>query len=133
VLRHKAATAGLDWTIDSAGTENYHIGKAPHKFSQKICLSKGIDISGQRARRFMPADLNSYDLIYAMAEDVLQEIRRIGGPAADYSRVKLFLDELEPGKRRSVPDPWFGDESAYGPVYELIEQCSEAIVGKFAN
>jgi protein-tyrosine phosphatase len=133
VLRHKAAAAGLDWTIDSAGTENYHIGKAPHKFSQKVCLSNGIDISGQRARRFTPADLISYDIIYAMAEDVLHEIKHIGGPKADYSRVKLFLEELQPGKKRSVPDPWFGDESAYGPVYELIEQGCEAIVRTLAN
>jgi len=132
VLRHKAAAAGLDWTVDSAGTEPYHIGKAPHDFSQNICQSYGIDISGQRARRFTPADLTSYDLVYAMAEDVLQTIREIGGRDADYSRVMLFLEELHPGANKSVPDPWFGDESAYPEVYEMIDQCCEAIVRKYA-
>lgn len=128
VLRHKAAAAGLSWTISSAGTESYHIGEAPHQFSQKICLSKGIDISTQRARRFMPADLVSHDLIYAMADDVLHEIRRIGGPDGDYTCVSLFLEELEPGMNKSVPDPWYGDESVYPAVYDMIDACCDAII-----
>ena len=130
VLRHKAAAAGLDWTIDSAGTEDYHIGKEPHRFSQSVCRSHGIDISAQRARRFLPADLVNYDRIYALADDVLDAIRQIGGRQADYSRVMLFLDELHPGAHESVPDPWYGEESGYGPVYRLIEETCEAIVRK---
>ena len=133
VLRHKAAKAGLDWTIDSAGTESYHIGKAPHQFSRNICMSNGIDISTQQARRFMPADLTSYDKIYAMAEDVMSEIRQIGGRQGDYSRVMLFLDELHPGENKSVPDPWYEEESAYKPVYELIDKCCEAIIRKYTS
>lgn len=128
VLKAKAAAAGLDWIIESAGTENYHIGKAPHEFSQKICAEHGIDISEQRARRFTPADLTGYDLVYAMADDVLREIRRISGHDEDYSHVKLFLDELEPGTGKSVPDPWYGDEAGYISVYEMIEACCEAVV-----
>jgi protein-tyrosine phosphatase len=120
-------------TIDSAGTEPYHIGNAPHAYSQKICRSNGIDISAQRARRFMPADLTSYDKIYAMADDVLDAMRQIGGRSSDYSRVMLFLDELHPGEGESVPDPWYGEESAYSPVYELIESCCEAIIEKYGG
>ena len=130
VLRQKAAAAGLDWTIDSAGTEDYHIGKAPHQFSQKICKSHGIDISAQRARKFSRADLKAYDLIYALADDVMNAIYDIGGREADYSKVTLFLEELHPGERKSVPDPWYGEESAYGPVYDLIDATCNAIIRK---
>ncbi len=128
VLKAKAAAAGLDWHIDSAGTEKYHIGKPPHPFSQNICSRHGIDISAQRARRFTPADLTGYDLVYAMADDVLREIRRISGPKADYRHVKLFLDELEPGCGRSVPDPWYGDEEGYAGVYDMIDATCDAIL-----
>lgn len=131
VLQHKADQAGLDWQIDSAGTNQYHIGEAPHRFSQKVCLSKGIDISAQRARRFTVKDLETYDIIYALAEDVLDEMRKITGPKAQMSNVKIFLSELNEGSTESVPDPWYGDESGYLPVYELIEQTCAAIVDRY--
>jgi protein-tyrosine phosphatase len=128
VLKAKATAAGLDWIIESAGTEKYHIGKPPHQFSQSICSTHGIDISAQRARRFTPADLTGYDLVYAMADDVLTAIRKISGPKADYSHVQLFLDELEPGAGKSVPDPWYGDEAGYIGVYDMIDACCDAII-----
>lgn len=128
VLKAKAAAAGLNWEIDSAGTEKYHIGKAPHQFSQNICTTHGIDISAQRARRFTPADLTGYDLVYVMADDVLTAIRKISGHDADYSHVKLFLDELEPNSGKSVPDPWYGDEAGYAGVYDMIDATCDAII-----
>ena len=131
VLQHKADQAGLDWQIDSAGTNQYHIGEAPHRFSQKVCLSKGIDISAQRARRFTVKDLETYDIIYGLAEDVLDEMRKITGPKAQMSNVKIFLSELNEGSTESVPDPWYGDESGYLPVYELIEKTCAAIVDRY--
>ena len=133
VLRHKAAAAGLPWTIASAGTERYHIGKPPHRHSIMICEVNGIDISAQRARPFMPGDLKAYDKIYSMATDVLQEIRRIGGKDGDYSRVQLFMDELEPDMNISVPDPWYGDENGYPPVYKMIDECCDAIISKYGT
>jgi protein-tyrosine phosphatase len=30
ILEHKAKEAGLDWVVESAGTNSYHIGEAPH-------------------------------------------------------------------------------------------------------
>lgn len=128
VLKAKTRAAGLDWHIDSAATEKYHIGKPPHQFSQNICLTHGIDISAQRARKFTPADLTGYDLVYAMADDVAQEIRRISGNKADYSHMSLFLEELEPGCGKSVPDPWYGDEAAYVGVYDMIDATCDAII-----
>ena len=67
VLRHKVKEHGLDWTVESAGTNPYHTGEAPHKYSQKVCLTHGIDISGQRARTFTKNDFEAYDVIYAFA------------------------------------------------------------------
>ena len=36
----------------------------------------GIDIGKQRARRFSPGDFDVYDKIYALAQDVLEEMKR---------------------------------------------------------
>lgn len=133
LLRHKIKQHGLNWQVDSAGTNSYHTGEAPHRHSQKVCLMNGVDISGQRAKRFSAADFERYDIIYAMADDVYEEIRRMGGKHADMDKVEYFLNELEPGGNGSVPDPWYGNEDGYMPVYELIDRTCDAIIEKYKN
>jgi protein-tyrosine phosphatase len=131
VMRYKIRKHGLNWEVASAGTEHYHIGSPPHRFSQNICISKGIDISGQRARRFCVDDFEQYDKIYAMAEDVYREIERIGGSKADMSKVEFFMNEADPGSNDSVPDPWSGPEEWYGKVYSIIDRVCDAIIQNY--
>jgi len=133
VLKAKAAEKNLGWIVASAGTESYHVGEAPHRFSQKICLAHGIDISGQRARKFSAADFSRYDKIYAMAADVYEEIRSIGGSGADMRKVDLLLNELHDNCNTSVPDPWYGGEEGYLPVFQMIDQACDAILKKYGS
>lgn len=130
VLRAKAKQHGLNWQIDSAGTNGLHIGEAPHRFSQKVCAQHGIDISSQRARQFVANDLIEYDIIYALAPDVYQAIQRIAGKNMTMEKVNLFLSALHEGSTEAVPDPWYGDESGYLPVFQLIEATCDAIIQK---
>lgn len=130
ILAHKAKEAGLHWTVDSAGTNGYHIGEAPHHLSQKVARLNGIDICRQRARQFVKEDFDRFDKIYAMADDVLAEIRRIAREKYDPSKVDLFLNELHPGQNGSVPDPWYGTEPGYHEVYKLIEKTCDKIIQK---
>jgi protein-tyrosine phosphatase len=130
ILQHKADEAGLNWTVDSAGTNSYHIGEPPHHLSQKVAKLNGIDICKQRARRFVKEDFDRYDKIYAMADDVLDDIKRIAKDKYDPAKADLFLNELHPGKNASVPDPWYGTEPGYHEVYKLIEEGCDAIIKK---
>ena len=133
VLKHKAKIAGLNWQIDSAGTNGYHVGEAPHHLSQKVAQLNGIDICEQRARKFVKEDFDHYDKIYAMADDVVDDIKRIAKDKYNPEKVDLFLNELRPGKNLSVPDPWYGPEPGYHEVYKLIEQTCDAIVKRYAG
>lgn len=131
ILQHKSLEEGLTWTIDSAGTNGYHVGEAPHRLSQKVALMHGIDISKQRARRFVAEDFKRFDKIYAMAEDVVEEIRFIAKSAFDPAKVDLLMNELYPGKNMDVPDPWYGPEPGYHEVYEMIDKATEKIIEKY--
>jgi protein-tyrosine phosphatase len=131
ILRRKAIAAGLDWEIDSAGTNGYHIGEAPHPLSQKVARHNGIDIGNQRARRFTPADFQRFDKIYAMAGDVIDDMRRIAGRQFDQTKVDLLLNEVHPGQNEDVPDPWSGPEPGYHEVYNLIDDAADHIVAKY--
>src|ERR1700712_5076037 len=77
ILQERARRAGFDWIVDSAGTNGFHTGESPHPLSQKVAKLNGIDISKQISRKFTKADLELYDKIYVMADDVLQEMKRI--------------------------------------------------------
>src|SRR3954463_13043294 len=133
ILKHKAKLANKPWLIESAGTNGYHVGEAPHRLSQKVAKLNGVDICDQRARQFVKEDMGRYDKIYAMADDVVDDIKRIAGSRYDPSKVDLFLNELHPGKNHSVPDPWYGPEPGYHEVYKLIDATCDAIISKYAE
>ncbi|HQW92614.1 MAG TPA: low molecular weight phosphotyrosine protein phosphatase, partial [Ferruginibacter sp.] len=52
ILQDKAVKAGLNWQVESAGTNGYHTGEPPHHLSIKVAQKNGIDISQQRSRIF---------------------------------------------------------------------------------
>jgi protein-tyrosine phosphatase len=131
ILQHKAFTAGLTWSIESAGTNSYHTGEPPHPLSQKVAKLNGIDISKQRASRFTAADFEVYDKIYALAEDVMEDIKRIAGKKFDAAKAELLMNELYPGKDMDVPDPYYGTEAGYHKVYKMIDEVCDAIVEKY--
>lgn len=131
ILQKKATESGLDWQVDSAGTNGFHTGESPHILSQKVSLKNGIDISKQISRKFVKEDFQQYDKIYAMAEDVLQDMKSIGGAFYDASKVDLFLSENPSTNLTNVPDPWYGDEDGYEEVFALIDETSDSIIRKF--
>ena len=133
ILQEKAFRAGLNWTIESAGTNGYHTGECPHPLSQKVARLNGIDISRQRSRRFIADDIRQYDLIYALAGDVYDEIRRISRNQFDQSKVLLFMNELYPGKDLDVPDPYYGAEAGYHEVYKMIGEVCDRIIEKYGH
>ncbi|HEX7905012.1 MAG TPA: low molecular weight protein-tyrosine-phosphatase [Chitinophagaceae bacterium] len=130
ILQQKAFEAGLAWSVDSAGTNSYHTGEAPHPLSQKVAKLNGIDISQQRARRFMAADFEVYDKIYALADDVMDDMKRIAKNKFDPSKTDLLMNELYPGKNMNVPDPWYGTEPGYHEVYKMLDKVCDAIIKK---
>ncbi|HEV3411374.1 MAG TPA: low molecular weight protein-tyrosine-phosphatase [Puia sp.] len=133
ILREKARAAGLDWEIDSAGTNGYHTGEAPHHLSLKVARHNGIDISRQRARRFTAADFQRFDKIYAMAGDVIDDMRRIAGRQFDPAKVDLLMNEVHPGSNEDIPDPWYGPEPGYHEVYAMIDEAADHIIAKYGQ
>ena len=130
ILRDKIKKAGLDWTVDSAGTGNYHIGEAPHLLSQKVAQVNGIDISDLRVRQFVKEDMLSFDKIYVMDADNYNDVRRMSKELWNEHKVDLIMNELYPDENRSVPDPWYGTEKDFHEVYEMLDEVCTEIINK---
>ena len=67
ILKEKTKNIGVQ--VDSAGTASYHIGNPPDKRSIDIANKYNINISTQRARKFLYSDFSRFDIIYAMDKD----------------------------------------------------------------
>ena len=128
ILKHKAKMHQLPWEISSAGTNHYHTGEPPHALSQKVARINGIDICDQRARRFRAQDFREYDVLYAMAADVVEEMRRMAGKEFNPEKVRLLMDVIYPGEQMDVPDPWYGTEPGYHEVYSMIDMACDKII-----
>ncbi|KAA5537535.1 low molecular weight phosphotyrosine protein phosphatase [Taibaiella lutea] len=133
IMKNMIQINHLNWMVDSAGTESYHVGEPPHPYSQKICQKYHVDISQQKARQFVVEDFKLFDKIYCMSKDVMNIVKHQAGSSFDENKVSLFLNELYPSENRSVPDPWYGEEEDYVIVYDLINKTCEKIVAKYKS
>jgi protein-tyrosine phosphatase len=133
ILEHKVKERGLNWFIDSAGTGGGHSGLGPDSRSQQIAIKHGIDISAQEARRIRYADIAEFDIIYCMDSSNYVNVRDMCHTLQEEAKVKLIMDESDPGKKMNVPDPYYGGQEGFEKVYQMLERACEAIIKNYAN
>lgn len=131
ILKEKAQKAGLNWTVESAGTYGGHAGEQPDKRSQKVALKYSIDISAQRSRPFRAYDLEHFDLIYAMDAQNYADILHFAQNEKEKAKVKMIMNEIFPEDNIDVPDPYYG-EFGFENVYQMLEQACQKIVEQYA-
>jgi protein-tyrosine phosphatase len=132
ILRAKIEAEGLSWEVDSVGIGAWHMGEAPDRRSIAIARRHGIDISSQRARRLQAADLEAFDLIFAMDEQNYQDILRLDGKRRYRHKVSLLMSLAHPDKKVSIPDPYWNDDG-FEKVFQMIEQACEALVRRYGR
>lgn len=116
--------------VDSAGTAAYHVGELPDTRSIEVARKYGIDITNQRARKFSVNDFDVFDLIYAMDESNYQNMLALARNSEDASKVKMILNETNPGSNNSVPDPYYGGVDGFENVYSMLDEACEKIADK---
>ncbi|MFS2071746.1 low molecular weight protein-tyrosine-phosphatase [Pseudomonas sp. CT11-2] len=128
VLRHKLREAGLADQVEvaSAGTGDWHVGKAPDKRSQAAAKLRGYDLSAQRAQQVTRADFATYDLILAMDNSNLRHLKAMQ-PAKGKAELDLFLRRYQ-SEIDEVPDPYYDGDQGFEQVLDLIERASDLLV-----
>ena len=118
--------------VDSAGTAGYHVGNRPDERSISVALNHGLDISRQRCRKFSVRDFQSFDHIYAMDLENMENILSLATSEEDCNKVRLLLDEVSL-HTREVPDPYYGGEDGFENVYQMIHEACTAIARNLNN
>ena len=117
--------------VDSAGTAAHHIGESPDHRSIAVAKKNGIDISNQKARKFSSDDFNEFDLIYAMDTENYQNICSLAQNKTDLIKVKMILNEINPSKNLSVPDPYYGGVHGFENVYDMLDKACSKIASNY--
>lgn len=115
--------------VDSAGTAGYHVGNAPDSRSVAVAKKYGLDIGSQKCRQFSQMDFKEFDWIYVMDRSNLSNVINLAKTTEEMSKVKLLLDVVNLGIKE-VPDPYYGGESGFEDVYQMIDVACEAIAKK---
>lgn len=115
--------------VDSAGTAAYHIGNLPDKRSIEVAAKYGLNINNQRARKFVEADFDEFDFIYAMDKSNYNNILLLAKNADDKQKVKLILNEISQDNH-SVPDPYYGGDQGFENVYNMLDKACTVIANK---
>lgn len=118
-------------SIDSAGTGGYHAGDPPDARAIAAALKRGYDLRTQRARAVTDKDFETFDLILAMDQSNLDNLRA-RAPAAAQARLGLLMD-YAPDWPREVPDPYFGGDSGFELVLDMLEAASRGLLADLAR
>ncbi|MEC9376298.1 MAG: low molecular weight protein-tyrosine-phosphatase [Pseudomonadota bacterium] len=118
----------LKLEIDSAGTHAYHVGETPDARAINAALRRGIDISKQRARAVVKEDFNRFNYILAMDRSNLHELSNIQ-PKKISAEPSLLLDYSVGIDCNEVPDPYYGENSDFELVLDLLHQACNSFIG----
>jgi protein-tyrosine phosphatase len=133
LLLRKIKEQNLDAQVDSAGTANYHIGKAPDLRMIQTAAAHGTPIEFLRARQFSNQDFENFDHILVMDQSNYENVIRLAQSADDRNKVQFLLDYLYPNQKAAVPDPYYGSLEDFEQVYQLVDTATDALILKLLH
>jgi len=115
--------------VDSAGTGGWHVGQPADRRMQAAANRRGIHLPS-RARQLNLGDLDSFDLILTMDQDNLESVLSLAREAGRRSSATIepMLSYSRHSQTGDVPDPYYGGESGFEHVLDLLEDACEGLL-----
>ncbi len=125
----RAAFADADiWVeIDSAGTGDWHVGRAPDRRAQAVARAHGVDISGLAARQLHLEDFARFDLILAADHENLADLHAMA-PRTSRAKLALMLDMVPGRVGEAVADPYYGNADGFARCWADVSAVAAALV-----
>ena len=125
ILKSKVDLKKID--VSSAGTGGWHVGDLPDPRSIAIAKKNGIDITDQRGKQFSTYDFEIYDYIFVMDNSNYNDVIKLATSEDEKQKVQLILEEIFPGEKVDVPDPYYGGDQGFENVYKMLDEACEKI------
>ena len=124
ILRNK--TKHLKIEIDSAGTANFHEYKPADPRRIAVAKKFGINLSSHRARGFCKSDFKEFTYIFVMDKKNYTYLSQLAENSLERSKIHYLRENEE-----EVPDPYYGDESDFLNVFNILEEACSKQLKKF--
>ena len=130
-MRVEAAENGLDLSIDSAGTGDWHVGNAPDPRARAAAKQVGHDIDGYRARQVTHADFQRFDYIIALDGQNLADLQAMA-PNDAQATLSLLFDHVPGREGQGVVDPYYLDDDAFLTTWAEVTAGAKGILRDYA-
>jgi protein-tyrosine phosphatase len=129
VLAERVAAEGLPVAVDSAGTGSWHVGEPADRRARAALRRAGYDGEAHRARQFDPAWFAARDLVLALDEANLADLRRLAPDQQARARIRL-LRSFDPAAEvdLAVPDPYYGNDAGFDDTLAVVEAAVDGLV-----
>jgi protein-tyrosine phosphatase len=132
VARVEFARAGIAVEVDSAGTEDYHVGASADRRSIAIAEVNGYPLASHRARQVCAADFSRFDHLLVM--DRINHRALLGiAPKAARERVALFLPFAGIDGPVELPDPYYGGQADFQRALDLARDGIGALIERLSG
>ncbi|MBT6324808.1 MAG: low molecular weight phosphotyrosine protein phosphatase [Bdellovibrionales bacterium] len=135
IMQSKIQDHSLDDKIqcDSAGTIGHHAGELPDSRMRKAAKARGY-ILDSHSRKFEPSvDFAKFDYLIVMDDSNLQDIKILDKKLEFKSKLFKLTDFSSNKESTFVPDPYFGGQSGFDLVLDLVEDCTENLLLKIKD
>ncbi|MBK6701721.1 MAG: low molecular weight phosphotyrosine protein phosphatase [Saprospiraceae bacterium] len=120
---------GLDWVVDSAGTNGFHDGETPDPRAIRESMTRGISIKHQISRKIKLHDFEYFDLILTMDLSNRNYCLSLVSDPKLKDKIQLIMDYAQDTNFNFVPDPYY--DNRFDLAFDLIEKACHGVIAKF--
>lgn len=131
-FRSEAARIGLDVTVDSAGTSDWHVGEPPDARAIAVARAHGVEIAGYRGRQVTPDDFERFDHVVALDLANLAKLRALR-PAGSRAALSLLLDHVPGREGEPVADPYYGADDGFDTTWADVTAGARVLARRLAG
>lgn len=127
-----AESRGLDVDVDSAGTGSWNIGQPPSPQAVAAGERAGLAIDG-RARRFIKADFDRFDVIVVMDRSNLRDVLQHAASLEARAKVRLFRTYDPSSEEEEISDPYGRPDHVFDETIRVIRASAEGFVDSLVS
>lgn len=131
IMKHYVRERGLDdlFYIDSAGISGYHSGDTADERMQRHAIRRGYELTSLSRQFYPDADFAGFDMIIGMDDQNVRDLRRMANTGEERDKVYKMTDFCHRfSYRDSVPDPYYGGDTGFELVLDLLEDAIEGLL-----
>lgn len=134
IMRQLILKAGEEqrFEVDSAGILSYHQGELPDSRMRMHAARRGYQLT-HRSRPVCTHDFYDFDMIVAMDERNVDDLRERAPGLAEEQKIVRMTDFCREKVADHVPDPYYGGASGFENVLDILEDACQGLLDYCLN